>query len=251
MDDRVDPSSVLAVRRGRWRRSRLSQASLTSAVAAPKLTKYMEPLPVPGAGIVMATTPSSPNTYAFTQREISRQLHPQLPATPIWAYDDGSGLGGQAGSIGMAVVARRGTAFDVSYTHNLPATYPAWIPVDTRLTPFGNQVRVLTHIHGGVVSGDSDGNPAATPDLYVQGQTQSAHYPNDQPASLIWFHDHGLGTTRLNVFAGLAGAYLIYDQFDTGDATNANGLPSGASRSRWSSRTGCSTRTAPSWIRPA
>jgi spore coat protein A len=171
---------------------------------------------------------SGPNAHAFTQREISKQLHPQLPPTPIWAYDDGSGLGGQAGSIGMAIVARRGTALDVSYTHNLPATYPARIPVDLNLTPFGTEVRVLTHLHGGVVSGDSDGNPAATPNLYSPGQTQSAHYPNDQPASLIWFHDHGLGTTRLNVFAGLAGAYLIYDQFDTGDATNANGLPSGA-----------------------
>jgi spore coat protein A, manganese oxidase len=89
-------------------------------------------------------------------------------------------------------------------------------------------VRVLTHLHGGVVAADSDGNPAATPDLYRPGETQSAHYPNGQPASLIWFHDHGLGTTRLNVFAGLAGAYLIYDQFDTGGADNANGLPSGA-----------------------
>jgi spore coat protein A len=192
-----------------------------------KLAKYVTPLPVPGNGIVVAT-PSGPNAYAFTQRELSRVLHPQLPATPFWAYDDGSGLGGQAGSIGMAIVARRDTALDVSYTHNLPATYPAWIPVDTRLTPFGNEVRLLTHLHGGVVSGDSDGNPAATPNLYRQGETQRAHYPNDQPASLVWFHDHGLGTTRLNVFAGLAAGYLIYDQFDTGDAGNANGLPSGA-----------------------
>jgi spore coat protein A len=192
-----------------------------------KLTKYVTRLPVPGNGIVVAT-PSGPNTYTFTQREISRQLHPQLPATPLWAYDDGSGLGGQTGSLGMAIVARSGTAIDVSYTHNLPATYPAWIPVDTRLTPFGNEVRVLTHLHGGVVAGDSDGNPAATPDLYGPGQTQIAHYPNDQRASLIWFHDHGLGTTRLNVFAGLAGGYLIYDQFDTGGTDNANGLPSGA-----------------------
>ena len=38
------------------------------------------------------------------RREITRQLHPDLPPTPLWAYDDGSGLGGQAGSFGMAVV---------------------------------------------------------------------------------------------------------------------------------------------------
>ncbi|KAF5407956.1 MAG: hypothetical protein Udaeo2_18870 [Candidatus Udaeobacter sp.] len=55
------------------------------------LTKYIQPLPLPGAGIVVAT-PSGINQYAFTQREIARQLHPNLPPTPLWAYDDGSGL---------------------------------------------------------------------------------------------------------------------------------------------------------------
>ena len=73
--------------------------------ARSRLTKYIQPLPVPGAGIVVAT-PSGLNEYTFTQREIARQLHPNLPATPFWAYDDGSGLGGQAGSFGMAVVAQ-------------------------------------------------------------------------------------------------------------------------------------------------
>jgi len=44
---------------------------------------------------------------------------------------------------------------------------------------------------------------------------------------MLWFHDHGLGATRLNVFAGLAAGYILYDEFDTGGADNANGLPSG------------------------
>ncbi len=82
-----------------------------------KLAKYVEPLPVPGAGIVVAT-PSGPNAYSFTQTQISRQLHPQLPPTPVWAYDDGSGLTGQSGSFGMAVAARSGTPLTVSYTHS-------------------------------------------------------------------------------------------------------------------------------------
>jgi spore coat protein A, manganese oxidase len=186
-----------------------------SAAMGGKLVPYLTRLPVPGDGIVVAS-PSGANGYAFTLRELSRQLHPQLPPTPVWAYDDGSGLAGQTGSFGMAVVAQRGQPLDVTYTHSLPATYPARIPVDTRLTPFGHEVRIMTHLHGGLVSADSDGNPAATPSLYRPGQTQSAHYPNDQPATLAWFHDHGLGTTRLNVFAGLAAAYLIYDEDDTG-----------------------------------
>jgi spore coat protein A, manganese oxidase len=197
-----------------------------------KLAKYLEPVPLPGAGIVVATPQSigAVTTYAFRQTQITRRLHPQLPPTPLWAYDDGSGLGGQAGSFGMAIVAKTGSPVHVDYTNDLPAVYPSWIPVDTRLTPRGDEVRVMSHLHGGFVAGDSDGNPAITPDGFGVGQTQHVDYPNqegEQPATLLWFHDHGLGTTRLNVFAGLAAAYLIRDEYDTGDAGNANGLPSG------------------------
>ena len=167
-----------------------------------KLAKYVEPLPLPGAGIVVAT-PSGPNADAFTQREIWRQLHPDLPPTPLWAYDDGSGLGGQHGSFGMAVIAQSGAPLQLSFTHGLPATYPTWMPVDTRLTPLGNQVRLMTHLHGGFVAADSDGNPAVTPNGFGPGETQSVLYTNQRPqmpASLLWFHDHALGATRLNVF---------------------------------------------------
>ena len=191
------------------------------------LAKYIQPLPVPGAGIVVAT-PSGINQYAFTQREIARQLHPHLPPTPFWAYDDGSGLGGQAGSFGMALVARSGTPINVNYTHALPFTYPDWIPVDTRLTPLGDEVRMMTHLHGAFVAGDSDGNPAITPNGFGLGETQTAHYPNEQPGTLLWFHDHALGATRLNVFAGLAAAYILRDQYDTGFEPNPIGIPGGA-----------------------
>jgi spore coat protein A len=202
------------------------------ARAAPggKLAKYIQPLALPGAGIVVAT-PSGFNKYSFTQTQISRQLHPDLPPTPIWAYDDGSGLIGQAGSFGMAVVAQSGVPLHVSFKHELPSTYPSWIPVDTRLTPLGNEVRVMTHLHGGFVTADSDGNPAVTPNGFGPGETQTVFYTNQlpqMPASLLWFHDHGLGATRLNVFAGLAAAYILRDEFDTGAEPNPIGIPGGA-----------------------
>ncbi len=69
-------------------------AQAASAAAGGKLAKYQQALPLPGHGIVVAA-PTGPNQYSFTQRQISRQLHPQLPPTPLWAYDDGSGLSGQ------------------------------------------------------------------------------------------------------------------------------------------------------------
>lgn len=87
-------------------------------------------------------------------------------------------------------------------------------------------MRILTHLHGGLLTGESDGNPYATPDAYASGQTQTATYPNAgvnadgtpylHPASLLWYHDHLLGDTRMNMVAGLAGAYLLRDSFDTG-----------------------------------
>jgi spore coat protein A, manganese oxidase len=220
---------------------------LARAVAGGQLAKYVEPLPVPGKGIVVAKA-SALNAYSFTQRQIFRKLHPQLPPTPIWAYDDGNyidgstptdPLKGQAGSFGMAVVAQSGTPLTMRFTNTLPATYPTWLPVDTRLTiPTGsNQVRLMTHLHGGFVAGDSDGNPVThhgEPPGFAQGQTQTVFYPNEQPASMLWFHDHGMGTTRLNVFAGLAAGYIIRDTYDDGadgnpiPDPNKLGIPGGA-----------------------
>ncbi len=207
-----------------------ARSGVGRAAGSPPLPKFMERLPVPGAGIVVAA-PSGSNHYSFRQTQISRQLSPHLPPTPFWAYDDGSGLAGQAGSFGMAVVGQSGTPLTVDFLHDLPATYPSWIPVDTRLTPLGNQVRLMTHLHGGFVAAEDDGNPAITPNGFGPGQTQTVFYTNQQPqmpASLLWFHDHGLGATRLNVFAGLAAAYILRDEHDTGAEPNPIGIPGGA-----------------------
>jgi spore coat protein A len=93
-------------------------------------------------------------------------------------------------------------------------------------------VRIVPHLHGGHVPAQFDGNPLhwMTPDPAAPanglggpaGNSIEYTYPNDQPASTIWFHDHALGVTRLNVYAGLAAFYLVRDA-----AEDALGLPSG------------------------
>lgn len=93
-----------------------AQRGLTAASSGRRLRKFREPLPLPGAGIVVAM-PSGTNRYSFTQRQIARRLHPDLPPTPLWAYDDGSGLAGQAGSFGMALV---GTFATIRARFDLP-----------------------------------------------------------------------------------------------------------------------------------
>lgn len=76
-------------------------------------------------------------------------------------------------------------------------------------------VPIVTHIHGLEVGAESDGTPEQwfTPHEH-RGATFASRiydYPNSQPAAPLWYHDHVMGTTRLNVYAGLLGLYFIRD----------------------------------------
>jgi FtsP/CotA-like multicopper oxidase with cupredoxin domain len=68
-------------------------------------------------------------------------------------------------------------------------------------------------MHGARVQADYDGWPDNTA---VSGQAAHYHYPNDQHATMLWYHDHSAHVTRLNVFAGLAGTWLIRDTEEHG-----------------------------------
>jgi spore coat protein A len=92
----------------------------------------------------------------------------------------------------------------------------------------GSPVRMNTHLHGGYIAGSSDGNPYANAAEFKPGQIQSVVYPNQQNASMLWYHDHADQITRLNVYAGLVGLYLIRDGLDTGLEPNGLGVPGGA-----------------------
>ena len=74
----------------------------------------------------------------------------------------------------------------------------------------------MAHLHGGVTPSDSDGFPEAwfTKGERKKGPTFMAstfEYFNGQLPTMLWYHDHALGMTRLNVAAGLEGMYLIRD----------------------------------------
>jgi FtsP/CotA-like multicopper oxidase with cupredoxin domain len=118
--------------------------------------------------------------------------------------------------------------------------------------PYTGPVPIVTHVHGAVgVADDSDGYaeawylPAANdiPGGYATegtwyrffaGKAAAAYrvgwgpgfatfqYPNENRAATIWYHDHALGMTRLNVYAGPAGFYLIRGG-PAGDATVLDG----------------------------
>jgi spore coat protein A len=95
-----------------------------------------------------------------------------------------------------------------------------------------NGIPTVTHLHGSHLGPNIDGSPESffSPNWKIKGPSWSSQiylYPNDQPASALWYHDHALGITRLNVYAGLAGFYMIRDKFDTGLKGNPLHLPAG------------------------
>jgi len=91
-------------------------------------------------------------------------------------------------------------------------------------------IPLVPHLHGGHTQSGFDGFPESffTPDWRIKGPSWSTpvyQYENTQDAGHLWYHDHALGLTRLNVYAGLAGFYFIRDAIDTGAANNRLGLP--------------------------
>jgi FtsP/CotA-like multicopper oxidase with cupredoxin domain len=91
-------------------------------------------------------------------------------------------------------------------------------------------VPIVPHVHGGHTDFQYDGNPEFffSPGYKVRGPQwvdKKFLYRNDQPAGTVWYHDHALGITRLNVYAGMAGFFIIRDDFDTGQPGNPLSLP--------------------------
>lgn len=143
--------------------------------------------------------------------------------TLVWGYN---------GSYpGPTILAKKNVPIDIFWRNNLVngnnQPLPHLLPVDpslhwalegkTNWQQYG--IPVVTHLHGGHTESASDGLPDAwfTPGFglkghrFVKGDATPYHYSNNQEAATIWYHDHALGITRLNVYAGLAGYYLITD----------------------------------------
>jgi len=178
-----------------------STCSMTSCPVV--LTPFVDPLPI------LPTAQSA----IIVEKQFSRKVHRDLPATTLWGFDDGSG----PQSPGPTIVGQTGTPIDITWDNELPASHV--LGVDRCLAP-DDVPRSTIHLHGGHVPQSSDGYPD---DAVAPGNVILDHYPNNQPASTLWYHDHAMGITRLNVTMGLAGFYIIHDADE-----QALDLPSGA-----------------------
>jgi spore coat protein A len=158
-----------------------------------------------------------PVTISATQ--FAQQVLTGYPATQLYGYN-GSWPG-------PTLVAASYLRASVIWQNKLPTTGPTLaasghlLPVDASLLnpdmaalPAG-QKPLVTHLHGGHSEWESDGHPEAwfTQDNHrgMTWQKMAYRYDNTQVSAGLWYHDHSMGITRLNNYAGLSGMYLIRD----------------------------------------
>jgi len=96
------------------------------------------------------------------------------------------------------------------------------------LTVEEDSVPVVVHMHGTHSDDEYDGHATAfyTPNFAVTGpRFQVQDYFYDQLPGTMWYHDHTHGITRLNVWAGMVGFWIVRDDKDTGAVNNPLQLP--------------------------
>jgi spore coat protein A len=224
----------------------LGQAAQLPGSAIPQFVDPLPDLHITGAtSITLQMTefqsPVMPSTFVPAAGAYT--------GTWVWGYLE-AGQTTIPSYIGPVILATRGTPTQVTYMNTLGDTntsqLTAWVSSTDQtlhwadpanlghvMANYAGPIPAVPHLHGGEVPPVLDGGPDAwfLSDAYNAGAyptyTPQGHayygggatavntaiyrYPNSQEAANIWFHDHVLGATRLNVYAGLAGAYLISD----------------------------------------
>lgn len=172
--------------------------------------KFVDELPIPE----VLKPDEEGNGYACYEVEMRRnkhKFHKDFGESEIWGYN---------GTYpGPTIETMKGQTVFVKWVNNLPRRH--FLPVDKTIHGAidNPEVRTVVHLHGADVAPDSDGYPEAwyTRDYETTGPKyyrKVYKYTNDQQATTLWYHDHAVGVTRLNVYAGLAGFYLIHDALE-------------------------------------
>jgi spore coat protein A len=197
-------------------------SSCASAECPVVLPPFVDALPLPAVARPVSGTPGGAASYHLAVRELTQQLHRDLPPTTVWGFGDGPTGGSYPGP---TIEAASNQPITVTWQNDLRdgsgnLRTEHYLPVDTCIDGAADQSpRTVFHVHGAHVQSAYDGYPTAT---LLPGQQAVYEYPNGQLPATLWYHDHALGITRLNVMMGLAGFYLIRDAVEVG-----LGLPSG------------------------
>jgi FtsP/CotA-like multicopper oxidase with cupredoxin domain len=200
---------------------------MTRAPAAP-LAPFVDPLPLPSR-LVAA---EHDGRLTVRMRAGAHQFHRDLPASRIWGYE---------GVVpGPTIEVVRGHPVTVEWRNELEAPFPVVVTITPNATDAdgvpvqcvpglsgGERDRhaaeltghTVVHLHGALTPASYDG---WTENTFAPGQPAVYHYPMNQRAALLWYHDHVMGITKLDVYAGLAGLWIVRDQRE-----NELGLPEG------------------------
>lgn len=175
--------------------------------------------------------------YNIHAQVAQHAFHPQLPMNTVWAYD---------GMLpGPTIVAR----------YNEPALVRFHADIDPYAVGYGSP-EITVHLHNLHAASESDGfagdyfsTARYGPSLTRAGAFKDHLYLNryagfsTDPAGIgdprealgtLWYHDHRMDFTEQNVYRGMFGTYLLFDDVDSGDEHDTNPqalrLPSGVGR---------------------
>jgi spore coat protein A len=175
-------------------------------------------LPVPPRRVVKTAT-----RLTIRLQTVNHRFHRDLPPSRVWAYE---------GQIpGPTIEVDRGTELEVRWENRLSGPLPVvvtrapvhaagGIPVQCLPGRSGGAVDpnaaalggyAVVHLHGALTQATSDG---WTENLIAPGQWTLDTYQNDQRGALLWYHDHVMGVTRFDLYAGLAGLWMVRDALE-------------------------------------
>ncbi|KAL9229270.1 hypothetical protein vseg_004755 [Gypsophila vaccaria] len=155
------------------------------------------------------------------------KFHRDLPPTTVFAYGTSKS---HATIPGPTIEALHGIDTYIKWENHLPSKHILpWDPtIPTAVPPNDKGIPTVVHLHGGIDEPQSDGHGHS---WFTRGYAQKGpfwtkrtyHYHNSQQPGTMWYHDHAMGLTRINLLAGLIGAYVVRDP----KVEEPLGLPSG------------------------
>jgi spore coat protein A, manganese oxidase len=201
-------AAAAAVARPAYSKMMVAPAARVPILNPETLARFVDPLPRPvvarpqGMREIQGRQGEQAPFFRISMRPTTTKLHRDLPPTNQWSY------GGLVPGVMFDTESHKGML--VEWVNELPAQH--FLPIDYSVHGAGRnvpEVRSVVHLHGGKTPSESDGYPE---EWYVPGESRTYYYPNQQEPALLWYHDHAMGITRLNIYAGLLGLHVIRDQ---------------------------------------
>jgi spore coat protein A, manganese oxidase len=167
-----------------------------------ELPPFVDRLPLPQ--ITRPVLHKGNRALTISMQEIHAKVHRDVPPTRMWSYGPSA--------LAPLIETRSGEPLQITWVNNLPEKH--FLPVDHSLHGCGAdlpEVRTIAHLHGAKAPSADDGYPE---DWFPTGKSRTCTYPLEQDAAALWYHDHAMGLTRLNTYAGLFGMFLIRDKVE-------------------------------------